>query len=218
MMRPLLSLLMPCLLLLGVAKGKEEPKPAPKMKEDFVQYLTPQKYETRSPLQGFENYFVSGNKAWKSEQGQDVFYEVYAELLSKRTDARFEEAEKFRKLLSKVSAGIAEFLAQANGKTVTASKTTRSRAEMEWWISQGFEKNFELWEPVDYTHDDLRQLARIYQRSHAHHVKKGRDPAGLEAKVLDPALAKLDAGEKQMSKEQILYFRAKLASMIVLSL
>jgi len=211
-MKRLLSLLL--LLLLVEARAE----PDPKMKEDFVRYLTPEKCESQPPSWVFENYFVNGNKAWKSELGLDVFYGVYADVLAKQTDGRFEEAEKFRKLLSKVSAGIAEFLEQANGETVTARETTRSRAQMEWWINQGFEKNFALWEAADYTHDDLRQLARIYQRSRAHHVKKGRDPAGLEAKVLNPTLAELEAGEKQMSKEQILYFRAKLASIIAISL
>jgi hypothetical protein len=218
MMRPLLSLLVPCLLLLGVAAGKEEPKPDPEMSEDFARYLTPDQCGSQPPSWAFENYFESGNKAWKSKQGEEVFYGVYAEVLAKRNDAPLGEAEKFRKVLSKVATGIAEFLAQANGKTGAASETARSRAEIEWWISEGFEKDFELWEAADYTHDDLRQLARIYQRSHAHHVKKGRDLSGLEAKVLNPALAELEAGEKEMSKEQILFFRAKLASMIAISL
>jgi hypothetical protein len=218
MMRPLLSLFVPCLLLLGVAEGKEGPKPDPKMKEDFVRWLTPEQCEAQPPSWSFEHYFVRGNKAWKSGQGEQVFYEVYAEVLAKRNDAFFGEAQKFRKLLINVSAGIAEFLAQADGGKEAAGLKASSRAEIEWWIRQGFEKNFDPLEPPDYTHDDLRQLARIYQRSHAHRVKKGRDLSGLEAKVLDPALAELEAGEKEMSKEQILFFRAKLASMIVMSL
>ena len=106
------------------------------------------------------------------------------------------------------------FLAQANGETVTASETTRRPAEVEWWISQGFDNDFDGGYPADYTHDDIRQLARLYQRTHAHHVKKGRDLTGLEAKVLEPALDELEIGEREMSKKQIRFFREKVASMI----
>ena len=220
-MKRLLSLILFLLPALPLVAAKEKPdptppsKPDPQMTEDFARWLTPEKCESQPPSWSFANYFADENEAWKSEQGRDVFYGVYAEVLAKRTDAAFPEAVKFRELFSKVSAAIASFLAQSNGETVTASETTRSRAEIEWWIHHGFDENFEGGFPPDYTHDDIRQLARLYQRTHSHHVKKGRDLSGLEAKVLEPALSELEIGERGMSKEQILFFRAKVASIIV---
>jgi hypothetical protein len=223
MKRPLLPqllrllVLLPCLLMVAV-RAEPEPKasgkPDPEMEADFARWLTLERCESERPAWVFDRYLVEGNKAWKSAAGEEAFLKMYAEVLAKRVDGFYPEARELREMLVEVSGKMLKFLEEANGDTVSARETTKWRAEVEWWLSEGFKRKFELWEPADYTHDDLLALARLYQRTHAHHMKKGRDLSGLVTDVLEPALAMLAAGEKEMSKEQISYFRAKVAAMI----
>ena len=86
-------------------------------------------------------------------------------------------------------------------------------ARVEWWISEGYRTNYESPGVHEYTHDDLRALVQVYQRSHAYNTE-GRDLSGLGKEVLEPALGELKEAEKGMSKEGAFYFRSSLAVVI----
>lgn len=198
-------LLVVALLFSMEARGE----PNPEVRKDFEAWLTPEMCLGSEPEKLFMSH-VEATKKWGSLQAEDTFCEVYAEVLGKRTDERHPEAGKLREVLRKVSRAFLEFLQQANGDTVRARQVTRMGARVEWWLSEGYRKDRDPMATNDYTHDDLRALARVYQRSHAHNTD-GRDLSGLMKKVLEPALAELKAAEKGMSKEAAFYFRARLA-------
>jgi hypothetical protein len=189
-----------------------EADPNPQMKEDFAEWLTPEKCQATDPAALFQK-FGEEKQLWASEQGQDAFYEVYAGVLAKHTDVRHPEVAKFRKPLLEAYQGIFDYIRTANGYSGTAHVMRRLPAEVEWDICLGFEKKFEGLSSGKYTSYDIRELARLYKRKVASDMV-GVDLRDLEKAVLEPTLAKLKTAEQGMSKEAALYFRARLVRML----
>ena len=185
----------------------------PTVSERFSRWLTPEICATSDPDALYIRHLEADGASWDSEQARDGFHQAYAVVLAARTDQRHPEAARFRSPLLDAFKHTFEFIRTANGNTSTAHQMSRLPAEVEWMISRGFESKFDNGVSGEYTFDDIRQLARIYQRSQSRFTI-GTDLSDLEARILEPALGHLKAAEESMSKAAVAYFRAKLVSMI----
>ncbi|MBK1884813.1 hypothetical protein JIN85_20555 [Luteolibacter pohnpeiensis] len=206
---------MKCLLLLAtlILASETHGQTTPTVSERFAQWLTPENCATSNPDALYIKHLKADGFSWDSEQARDNFHQAYAVVLAARTDQRYPEAAKFRSPLLDAFKQTFEFIRSANGNTSTAHQMSRLPAEVEWMISRGFESKFDNGVSGEYTFDDIRQLARIYQRSQSRFTV-GTDLSELEARILEPALDHLKTAEDSMSKDAVTYFRAKLVSMI----
>lgn len=197
------------LILTAEVKGQTTPAVA----EGFSRWLTPENCAASDPGDLYIKHLEADGLRWDSEQAQDRFHQSYAVVLTERTDQQYPEAAKLRKSLLEAFEQTFEFIRTANGNTSTAHQMARLPARVEWMISRGFESKFDNGVSGDYTFDDIRQLARIYQRSQRQFTV-GTDLSDLESSVLEPALGHLKTAEESMSKDAVVYFRARLVSMI----
>ena len=199
-----LNLLLVTLVLLAQAGGQTKPE----VEKLYAHWLTPKSCEESRPDDLYIKHLEADGLKWDSEQARDMFHEEYAEVLAKRTDQKHPDAAKFRKPLLAAFKSTFEFIRSANGNTSTAHMMARLPAELEWDISQGFESKFNTGLSGEYTFDDIRNLARIYQTSQRQ-FRDYQEPGDIQ-----PALDHLKAAEQLMGKEAIIYFRARLVSLI----
>lgn len=179
----------------------------------YLERLTPENCISSEPDSLYLKHLREEGFSWDSEQARDNFHEAYAEVLAKRTDQVYPEATKFRKPVLEAFKLTFEFIRTANGHASTAHKMSRLPAEVEWNINCGFESKFDLGVSGEYTFDDIRILARLYQQSQRR-FEDGRDLADIQKIYLEPALNQLKTAEQSMSQEAATYFRAKLFTLI----
>ena len=204
---PLLLLLLPCLLLVE-ARGQFNPEG----RATFAKWLTPEQCAGSYPHELYGEYLDAGNTKWDSEGTRMAFLDDYAVVLAKRTDEKFPEVMKIRKPVQATFRTTLEFIRHANGG-MGGHMGAWLEAEVEWEISQGFEAKFALGKSGKYTHGDLRELGRIFQRTRAKLVVgSAMDP--LTPDAFEAVLEKLKIAEQSMSKEAAMYFRARLVAMI----
>jgi hypothetical protein len=203
-LRPFISIL----VFVTAVSGQTTPED----KAQFQSWLTPEKCAGSDPDALYLKHIETDGLRWDSEQARDKFHEVYAEVLASRTDQQHPEAAKFRKSLLGAFKQTFEFIRTANGNTSTAHQMTRLPAELEWMINRGFKSRFDNGVSGEFTLDDIRNLARIYQQSQTR-FRNGEDLSHIQADILEPALDQLKIAEQSMTKEAAIYFRAKIVSM-----
>ncbi len=204
----ILRLFISILVFVAAVSGQTTPE----AKAQFQNWLTPEKCAGSDPDALYAKHIETDGIRWDSEQARDRFHEVYAEVLASKTDQQYPDAAKFRKSLLEAFRQTFEFISTANGNTSMAHQMTRLPAELEWKINRGFESKFDNGISGEYTLDDIRNLARIYQQSQTRFAD-GANLSHIQADILEPALDQLKTAEQSMSKEAAIYFRAKIVSM-----
>ena len=217
----LLVVLMPCLLVKeagaepaapaedAVARAKQRHE---KAKKEFAKWTTPEMCAKSDADSLYIEYLKEVGLAHDSEIWRDSFYEVHREVLEKRTNKLHPEAMKLRKPLIEVFKSMLEFIRSANGG-LGGHLAARLPAQVEWDINEGYMANFTLGEQGKFTHEDIRELALIFQRTRTRYTLL-IDDSVRNPKAFDPVLEKLKIAEQSMSKEAALYFRARLVAMI----
>jgi hypothetical protein len=216
-------LLLPCLL---VVKAEAEPEPA-RVEDDAEvqrkerlahalkereQWTTPELCAKHDADSLYGRYIKSAGFALDSEIWRDDFYEAHREVLEKRTNELHPEGEKFREPLMEVFKTTLGFIRGANGG-LGGHLAARLPAEVEWDINEGFQSKFALGELGKFTHQDIRELALMFQRTRVKYTLH-MDASVRDPKAFEPVLEDLKKAEASMSKEATLYFRATLVAMI----
>jgi len=183
-----------------------------KAKKEFAKWTTPEKCAKSDADSLYVEYLREVGLAHDAEIWRDEFYEVHREVLEKRTNELHPEAVKFRKPLMEVFESMLAFLGGASGG-LGGHVRARLPAQVEWDINEGYKAKFAIGDSGKFTHEDIRELALMFQRTRArftlHMDEHVRDPKSFE-----PVLEDLKIAEQAMSKEAAMYFRAQLVGMI----
>jgi len=183
-----------------------------KAKKEFAKWTTPEMCAKSDADSLYIEYLREVGLMKDSEIWRDKFYEVHREVLEKRTNELHPEAAKFREPLMEVFSSMLEFI---NGATGGLGGHVRARlpGQVEWDINEGYKAKFALGESGKFTHDDIRELGLLLQRTRAKHTlhmhPSVRDPERIESVLEDLKIA-----EQAMSKEAAIYFRARLIGML----
>ena len=177
------------------------------VREMIRRQLTPERCASAGPYELYGQLVKEGKLEWGPEQQTDTFLEEYQVVLAKRTNESYPAAVKMREPLMKTFDAMVSFIWAADGGPRIHVRS-RLPGELEWDLAHGYATNFKLGKAGRYTHEDLRELAGVFQRSRMRNSLRSGGPLGADA--FEGVMDELKAAEKVMSKEAVMYFRGKL--------
>jgi hypothetical protein len=167
--------------------------------------MSPARCAVNDPDFMWQNRDTTIPVSW-TEQGQDQFFQAYAENLRQWTDEKYPKAREVRPHIAKAFSAAMELIVLGAWGGV-AHVLTRLPAKVEWIVWNGFNRSFE--ESAKYRQEDIRTLLTILFQANAESWKKLGDLPGI-----DDTLGALFKAEKLLPQPGCCYFRSQLVKMI----